>query len=343
MPGPAVETPLPDVSVLTPVLDEEDHLPQVVAEMRAQRFDGRIEFLFIDGGSTDRSVELLNGYAAEDPRIRVLHNPARRTPHALNLGLREARGAFVARMDAHTHYPPDYLAKGVERLRRGDVASVSGPQLAVGDDRWSHRVALALNTPLGVGGATFRRPAEGEIEVSSGFTGLWRRSLLLEHGGWDEHWLNDQDTELAARLRQAGGRIVCIPEMAAAYVPRNNLRALARQYWRYGAYRVRTSHRHPETLRASQLLPPSLVLTGVTAAVAAGPVAWAARAGMCAYAAALSATTLRAARTAPAGDAAALPAVYAVMHVAYGAGFLASCLREGAPTRALLWLVRHSG
>ena len=53
--------------------------------------------------------------------MRVLDNPAKRTPQALNLALRHARGGVIARMDAHTHYPPDYIARGVERLRAGDV------------------------------------------------------------------------------------------------------------------------------------------------------------------------------------------------------------------------------
>jgi len=106
-----------DVSVLTPVLDEERDLDGVIANMLAQRFDGGVEFLFIDGGSTDRSADILEAWRQRDGRVRVLRNPARWTPHALNIGLRGARGEFVARMDAHTHYPETYLARGVERLR----------------------------------------------------------------------------------------------------------------------------------------------------------------------------------------------------------------------------------
>jgi succinoglycan biosynthesis protein ExoA len=337
----STDRPPVDITVLTPVLNEERHLPYVVSRMQSQTFEGTIEFLFVDGGSTDRSRDLLTECAATDPRFRLLDNPARRTPQALNIGLAAARGEFTARMDAHTHYPVDYLQRGVDRLRRGDVVSVSGPQLAVGQGRWSRRVALALNTPLGVGGASFRRRADGEIEVDSGFTGMWRTDVLRRHGGWDERWLNDQDTELAARLRADGGRIVCLPQMAASYVPRDDLPSLAKQYWRYGAYRVKTSHRHPSTLRRSQLLPPGLALVSVAALVAPHRVRTAARAGLGAYAAALSTTSARASRGAPLRDAAALPAVYGVMHLAYGAGFLSSCLADGVPSRALGALLKR--
>jgi succinoglycan biosynthesis protein ExoA len=327
-----------DVTVLTPVLDEERDLDAVVADMLAQRFDGSVEFLFIDGGSQDRSVEILEGWQQRDPRVRVLHNPERRTPYALNLGLRHARGEFVARMDAHAHYPRHYLAVGVERLRAGDAACVVGPQIAVGKDPGSRRVALALATPLGVGGARFRESRDvEEWEVDTGFTGVWRRSTLEAQGGWDEAFLNDQDFELAARLRSQGGRIVCVQRMAADYIPRNTLGGLARQYARYGRYRVKTARRHPQTLRRSQLLPPGLALAAATAAVAPRALARPAQAGLAVYAGALLATAVSAVkRGEPREDAAALPAVFATMHLSYGGGFLAGCVQEGLPLTAVL-------
>jgi succinoglycan biosynthesis protein ExoA len=331
-----------DVSVLIPVRDEEAVIRDVARAMLAQRFDGSIEFLFVDGRSQDATLQILRELAAADPRVRVLDNPARRTPQALNLALRAARGQVIARMDAHTRYPLDYLARGVERLRAGGVEWVSGPQLAEGDGRWSRRVALALSTRLGTGGASFRHGADAEFEVDSGFTGLWWRDTLERHGGWDEEWLNDQDFELAARIRKAGGTIVCVPAMAAEYIVRDSLGALARQYHRYGFYRVKTSLRHPESLRRSHVLAPGLVLTIVAAAAAPSPLRRPARAGVAAYAMAVVGVSARAARSAPMADAVALPAVFATMHLAWGAGFLRGCAVLGVPLRALASLTSGS-
>jgi len=326
-----------DVTVLVPVLDEEHHLRAVIAAMLAQSFGGTAEFLFIDGGSRDRSGAILREHAEADPRVRVLHNPTGGIPEALNIGLRAARGRFVARMDAHAHYPSGYLQLGIERLERGDVVSVSGPQLAAGDGRWSRRVSLALASPLGVGGAKFRRVMSEEIEVDSGFTGMWRRADLVAHGGWDEAWANDEDLELAARLREGGGRIVCLPAMAASYVPRDSVLALARQYWRYGFYRVKTSRRHPTSLRPSQLLPPMLMLT---LAGTVGPLRRIARPALALYGVAVAASTVTCARRAGLREAAPVPVVYATMHLAYGSGFLGGCIRWGLPSRALLAVLR---
>ena len=194
--------------------------------------------------------------------MRVLDNPRRATRRSGSTsGSRNARGDYIARMDAHTLYPEDYLARGVARLRRGGADHVSGPQLAA---RRRHLVApggARARHAAGPRRAQFRQcQRTGEIEVDSGFTGVWPRSVLEAHSGWDEGWPNDQDSELAARIRGGGGRIVCLPEMGAQYIPRDILKALARQYWRYGFYRAKTSGAHPESMRRSHLLARSLAL-----------------------------------------------------------------------------------
>jgi succinoglycan biosynthesis protein ExoA len=337
-----------DVSVLTPVLNEEEHIREAAASMLAQRFDGTVEFIFVDGGSDDRTPEILRELERDDPRVRTLENPKRSTPVALNIGLDAAEGPFIARMDAHTVYPEDYLARGVERLRRGDVDHVSGPQLARGYGKWSRRVAMALTTPFGRGEARFRKESDDEIEVDSGFTGIWPRRVLDAHGGWREDWRNDQDSELAARIRDAGGHIVCVPEMAADYIPRNSLKGLVRQYWRYGYYRAKTFNAHPESMRRSHVLAPSLALALATALLPLGALRWVARGAVALWCAVLLAVAVAEASrdssaelAASPADLVALPAVFAAMHLAWGFGFLAGCLRFGAPLRAFGKLVRR--
>jgi succinoglycan biosynthesis protein ExoA len=325
------------VSVLTPTLNEADHIAETVRCLQAQRLDEQVEFLFMDGCSDDGTRSVLERLAEDDPRIHVLDNSQRGIPFALNLGLQNARGEFVARMDAHTLYPPDYLARGLERLRRGDVAWVSGPQLPHGEGKWSRRIALALGTRLGIGGAAFRNAAE-EIDVDAGYTGIWRRRTLLDQGGWDVEWPINEDGELAARIRRAGGRIVCIPEMAALYVPRDSLAALARQYRRYGTYRAKTCRAHPESMRRSHLLPPALTLALPLALLGRGGAAKLARGGILAYLLAIGGTTASRLRGG-ARDATWLPAVLSTMHLSWGAGFLLGALRFGPPLGAIARLI----
>jgi succinoglycan biosynthesis protein ExoA len=329
-----------DVSVLTPVLNEETHIRETVAAMCRQEFDGAVEFLFMDGRSEDGTRAILDDLARRDPRIRVIDNPGRGIPQGLNVGLQSARGEYIARMDAHTHYPPSYLARGVERLRSGDAGWVAGAPIPAGAAKWSRRVSIALRSPLGVGGSA-KWTTGGETELDTGvFGGVWRRSTLERLEGWDEGWAVNEDSELAARYRASGMRIVGLPELAARYIPRDSIRGLARQYARYGFYRAKTAQRHPESMRRSLWLPPAMVATVAAALVAPGPIRPLARAGVGIYVVALLAGSARAPDAAPA-DRAALPLVFATMHAAWGAGFLAGAARFGPPVAAARRLFRR--
>jgi succinoglycan biosynthesis protein ExoA len=334
-----------DISVLVPVLNEERHIRETVAAMQAQRFDGRVELLFADGGSQDRTREILLELAASDPRIRVLENPRRRTTSGLNVCLREARGEYVARMDAHTYYSDRYLAAGVERLRAGDTEWVSGPAVPRPVGAVSRAVGFALASWLGRGGSrkwNDELDTAEERDLDTGvFGGVWRRERVLEAGGWDERWPINQDSEMASRFLQQGARLVCLPEMAGYYVPRDSLKALARQYYRYGFYRARTFRRHPQSMRRSHLIAPALVLAVIAALIAPRPVRAAARLAVLSYLLAVALTgASTAARSGRRADGGLLVAVLPVMHFGWGLGTLAGMLRFGPPVSAFASLLR---
>ncbi len=322
-----------------PVLNEERWLPEVMAAMRAQDVDGDVEFLFVDGGSTDATRAILDETAREDERIRVFDNPRRITPSGLNVALGHARGAYVARMDGHSFYPPDYLRRGVERLLRGGTRWVSGPVIPRPIGRVSRALTLALESPLGQGGSR-KWAAEGaqeEIDLDTGvFGGVWRRGTVLAYGGWDEHWAQNQDAELAARFLGNGERLVCLPALGAHYVPRDTLGGLWRQYVNYGYYRVATAGRHPPSMRRSHLLPPALVLTVVAAVIAPRTTRRAAQAGVGLYGALVARETQRAWRRAGSPvDAVTVPLVLGTLHLAYGVGSLRGMVRFGVPVAAI--------
>jgi succinoglycan biosynthesis protein ExoA len=326
----------PDVSVLIPVLNEAAHLRETVAAMQAQQLDGMsMELLFVDGASADDTKQILEELAREDPRIRVFDNPARTTAVALNIALANAGGRFIARMDAHSFFPPRYLALGVERLERGDgVEQVAGPMLPRGTGRWSRRVTLALATRLGMGGSRRWEAAAAagaeplEVELDTGvFAGVFRRQTVIELGGWDDGFPVNQDSELAARIIAAGGRIVSLSQMGSSYLPRDDLRGLWRQYSRYGFYRAKTASRHPGSLRASLLLPPALVLTALAALLGPRALRAPARVGVGLYASAVAAESARAARHAPVRVAAGMPVVFITLHASWGLGFLLGAAR----------------
>jgi hypothetical protein len=251
-------------------------------------------------------------------------------------------------MDAHTFYPPDYLAAGVERLGHGDTEWVSGPAIPEPVGRVSRAVARALGTFMGQGGSrkweSISADPDGgeaqppaEIELDSGvFAGVWRREKVLALGGWDEGWPSNQDAEMAGRFIAAGERLICLPRMGARYVPRDTLRGVYHQYWGYGHYRVRTWRRHPVAMRRAQVLTPAIVAAAVSALIAPRPLRRVARAGMGAYGAALGLETVRALRRGvPPGDAVLVPAALVAMHFGYGVGVWRGVFRFGPPLAAL--------
>jgi succinoglycan biosynthesis protein ExoA len=328
-------------SVLVPVFNEERYIERSVATMRRQRFSGTLEFVLADGGSTDRTREILEALAAEDPRIRVFENPRRTVTSGLNVALRHARGRWVVRMDAHTEFPDDYVELGVRRLQRGDTRWVSGPQVPRGVGRVSRAVSLALASRLGRGGSrkwggkADGRDAEWELDTGV-FDGVWERETLIEYGGWDERWTCNEDSEMAARFFARGERIVCLADMAADYVPRDTLGGLWRQYFRYGEFRTKTAARHPQALRASQVLPPALVLTALLAAAGGRRARRAPRVALAAYLGTLIAAGARARPDADSDlEAALVPAVLATMHLAHGTGMLVGAVRHAPPLAAL--------
>ena len=337
----------PHISVLVPVRDEGALIATTARTILDQRYAGPIEFLVVDGNSTDGSRATLEELAARDERVRLLDNPRGDLASALNIGLDAARGELVAKMDAHTYFPPDYLQRAADRLRRGDVSWVSGPPVPRGVGPWSRRIALALETPLGVGGSgkwlrgSAESGAEEEQELRTGvFSGVWRRAVLERLGGWDPEWPVNEDSELASRFLQSGERIVCVRGMAASYVPRESLGALARQYWRYGFYRAKTANRHPQSVGLSQLAPPALLaaqlgwLTGRRGRALA-------RLTLGSYALAQAAVCARVAARERTRDAAFLPAVFTTMHASFGAGWIAGCARFGLPLAGIVRALRR--
>jgi hypothetical protein len=247
-------------------------------------------------------------------------------------------------MDAHTYYADRYLAAGVERLRSGDTEWVSGPAVPRPVGPVSRAVGLALASWLGRGGSRKWNEdpdAAEERELDTGvFGGVWRRERVLDAGGWDERWPINQDSEMASRFLRRGARLVCLPEMAGHYVPRDSLGGLERQYYRYGYYRARTFRRHPESMRRSHLIAPALSLSLVSAVAAPRPVRRASRLALGSYMLAVAATAANASRRPDQRtEGALLLGVLPAMHLGWGFGTLVGMLRFGPPLGAFARLL----
>jgi len=320
------------VSVVLPVFNEERHIEACLRSVLAQDYPSdRYEVIVADGGSTDRTREIVGAIVSRDPRVRLVDNPGRMQAAGLNRAILASRGDVIARQDGHAEWGADHLSRTVALLLSTGADNVGGRQEAIGDGAPGRAIARATTSPFGVGGARFRY-SDHEAEMPTVFLGTFRRTAFERVGLFDEAYPHHEDYELNERIRSTGGRIIFSPEIRTRYHVRSGLRALGRQYYRYGRGKVRVARASPSVIRPYHLVAPALVLAlPVMAAMAVtGRGRRLAIAGAGAYAAACVIAGQLAARTEPLGIRARTSAAFAVMHVAWGSGFWAGVLEAAA-------------
>lgn len=238
---------LPLVSVIVPCLNERDHIDSFLDSVARQRVDGfDMEVLIADGMSDDGTRERLRERAVEFPyRLRLIDNPDKYTPHALNRAIEASEGDIVLRLDVHTRYADDYIYWSVRLLDETGADNIGAPLNAVGDGVISEAVAAAMHSPLGMGGAAGHdRDYEGDIDTAC--FGCWKRQTLVDIGMFDEQFIRNQDDELNFRLTKNGYRVYQSPRLQTWYTPRNSLKRVFSQYRQYGYYKTKVIAKHRE-------------------------------------------------------------------------------------------------
>ena len=321
---------MPVVSVVMPVRNEEAAIGDAVRSVLAQSYP-RLEVLVVDGRSEDRTREVVRALAAEDDRVRLLDNPARVIPAALNVGLAAATGPLLARIDGHARVNADYLLRGVAALTtRPDLAGIGGRRIGVARTPVGRSVALALSSRVGVGNSInhySRRPAYTD---HASFP-MYRTAVARAVEGWDEQLHANEDVDFDHRLRAVGHRLAYDPGMEIHWFVREDLASLGRQYRRYGRGKgAMVLKNGSRALAARHLAPPALlaVITLAALAAALGRPRVAVAVGV-PYALVVGGGTTAAWVGRPRGEPVSLPALPAAlvtMHLAWGVGFLEGLL-----------------
>lgn len=242
----AVPAPSPSVSIVIPCLNEERYIGVCLDAMLANDLDKEnLEIFVVDGMSTDRTREIIQGYSERHPFIKLLDNPQKLKPIALNLGIGASESDIVIRIDAHSTYAPDYLSKLVSGLFEFEADNIGGIRLTENDrSLLSIAASEAISHPFGAGDAKYRTGVgvDGPTEVDTVFCGCYRREVFEKIGLFNEALVRAQDKEFNHRLRAAGGRIILDPTIRCSYFPRSAPRAYARWsfaggYWTFYANR----------------------------------------------------------------------------------------------------------
>ena len=316
-------------SIIVPCFNEESTIGLLLQAIADQTVGAAaLEVILADGGSTDRTRAVVQAFADRHPdlSIRLVDNPTRAIPAALNRAIERARGGVIIRLDAHSIPQPDYVAQCLRVLRRPDIANAGGAwDIHPSADTWIARgIAAAAGHRLGAGDARYRTSGQpGAVETVP--FGAYPRAWIERVGPYDETLLTNEDYEYNVRLRQAGGIIWFDPAIRSIYFARPTLGALARQYARYGFWKARMLRRYPGTLRLRQALPPAFVLATVGLGILAPalpPAGWLLGLQWALYAAAILAAGITEAwRRRDPTLAAGMPPALAVMHLAWGGAF----------------------
>ena len=253
---------LPLVSLVIPVRNEEKYLAACLQSILAQDYPmACLDVVFVDGCSSDRTVALLEEAAQTHP-IRVLNNPQRTVPYAMNIGIRASRGEYIVRLDAHAAYPPTYVSGCIRVLRTIPCDNAGGRAVTEGRGYMGQAIAGALSTVFGVGNSKFR------VSTRSGYVdtvpfGAFRRELFDRIGFYDERLTRNQDNELNDRIRKHGGKIYMDADIHCTYYCRDSLRGIMKMGFQNGLWNVITMYLCPGSMGLRHFIPLALVLAAL--------------------------------------------------------------------------------
>lgn len=317
----------PQITILMPVRNEGAYIGRSLGSVLAQDYPPELlEVLVVDGQSDDGTRAAVTALAQARPEVcvRLLDNPRRTVPYAMNIGIRAAVGEVIVRVDGHCEIPRDYVRQCLQALESSGADCAGGVLETVGETATARTIALAMSSRFGVGSATFRTGTDTSGDVDTLAFGAYRREVFTRVGLFDEELTRNQDDEFNFRLHQAGGRLWLAPHIRVIYYSRASLGGLWRQYYEYGLYKVLVIRKRGAVAAARHLVPAALVVALLAAAVLALATgnAWWLAAGAGPYLLTNLAAAAWTARHRPAALP-LLPLVFAVLHLSYGLGFLA--------------------
>jgi succinoglycan biosynthesis protein ExoA len=331
----------PSVSVILPVRNEATHIRSVLDAVLQQDYPpDRMEVLVVDGMSDDGTRAVIEEYEGDEQgthavsgkaNVRLIDNPERIVPTAMNRGIRAARGDIIVRVDGHAVIETDYVKKNVQGLLDTGADNVGGIIESVGTTYIGSAIAAVMSSRFGVGGSAFRTMGQDAKprEVDTVPFGAFPRRLFERIGLFNEHLVRHQDYEFNYRIRAAGGKIVLLPQIKSVYYVRPSMARFFKQYWQYGIWKGRFLRCYPQSLKLRHMVPPLLVLAlmGSILLSVVSPFGWWLLLGVLgAYMGFLIAAVVDAIKRGVGRYAPMIPLLLPMLHLGWGSGVLCGLL-----------------
>ena len=257
----------PSLSVVVPVRNEQNYLETSVLSILEQNYPGEFEIILAIGPSVDDTSDIAAQLKTKHPEIQLVQNSRGLTTTGLNLAIDKARGAVIARVDAHSHVGPNYLTRGVELLREQGAVLVGGIMQARGRSPLQSAVAAGYRSRIGVGGGSHHIGGVAR-EAESVYLGIFDADALRKVSGYNENIIRGEDWDLAQRLKAHGGKVWFSPELVVDYWPRSNTKSLAWQFFTTGVWRGQLTRWDIRKASLRYFVPPLFLLLSVALGLA---------------------------------------------------------------------------
>lgn len=251
------------LSVICPIYNEEKYISDCIESILQQDYPkDDLEVLFVDGMSSDNTRNIVKQYVEKHSFIRLLDNPQRIVPPALNIAIRESKGDVVMRLDAHAKYPNNYFSVLVTKLHELKADNVGGIclTLPVNETPTCQAIAAALSSPFGMGNSYFRIGTDKEMEVDTVPFGCFKRDIFDRIGYFDEELIRNQDDEFNGRIVKNGGKIFLIPDVVVEYYARDTIVKISKMFYQYGLFKPLVNKKLKGPASVRQLFPFLFVL-----------------------------------------------------------------------------------
>ena len=200
----------------------------------------KMEIVFVDSMSTDNTYAKMERFKNTDYGFRnvsIVQCAKRNQAFSWNAALMTAKGDVIIRVDAHARIPRNFVSRNVYNLEQGEnVVGGGRPNITSDVSSWKLTLLAAEDSLFGSSVATYRRPAIQKEYMDSLFHAAYRREVIQTVGGFNENLGRTEDNEFHYRIRKAGYKMCCCPDIISYQHSRNDLKSMIRQKYSNGRW-----------------------------------------------------------------------------------------------------------
>lgn len=247
-------------SIVIPCYNEKHYIKNCINSIFKQKYpQNLIEIIIVDGFSNDGTRQIIQDLMISNTNIKLLDNKFRKTPQALNIGIKNSTKELVVILGAHAELDENFIALNNKFQLEKNVKVTGGTQTNLGKNFTQKLIGITMQLPFAMASAKYRW-SNKEQYVDTVVYAAYRRELFDELGFFEENFTISEDAEFNWRVRQKGYKIFYSPEIKSYYYPRESVASFVKQIFRYGILRVNVLKKHFDSLKLFHIIPPIFVI-----------------------------------------------------------------------------------